>query len=142
MRSVKSAFALLLTRVTEPRQPSPAHERRLREKDHLRHARQRLAFSQSQGLHRRERRFQPNAAQRRIPKRGHPSIVRDRNKTAVRGYHRRQSVGLFPFLTPRFVKDSALLLGCRANGRSVLIDRFAAVWATVRLRLCFKAIFC
>ena len=43
MRSVKSAFALLLTRVTEPRQPSPAQERRLREENHLRHARQRLA---------------------------------------------------------------------------------------------------
>ena len=26
MRSVKSAFALLLTRVTEPRQPSPAQK--------------------------------------------------------------------------------------------------------------------
>ena len=66
MRSVKSAFALLLTRVTEPRQPSPAQERRLREKNHLRHARQRLADPQPQGLHRGERRFQPNAAQRRI----------------------------------------------------------------------------
>ena len=42
---------------------------------------------------------------------------------------------------PRFAEDPALLLGCRANGRSVLIDRFAAVWATVRQRLCFKAIF-
>ncbi len=33
-----------MTRVTEPRQPSPAQERRLREKNHLRHARQRLAL--------------------------------------------------------------------------------------------------
>ena len=52
MRSVKSAFALLLTRVTEPRQPSLAQERTLREKNHLRHARQRLADPQPQGLHR------------------------------------------------------------------------------------------
>ena len=43
---------------------------------------------------------------------------------------------------PWFVKDSALLFDCRANGRSALIDRFAAGWATVRQRLCFKAIFC
>ena len=52
MRSVKSAFALLLTRVTEPRPPSPAQERRLSEKNHLRHARQRFADPQPQGLHR------------------------------------------------------------------------------------------
>ena len=32
--------------------------------------------------------------------------------------------------------------GCRADGRSALLVRFAAVWATVRQRLCFKAVFC
>ena len=52
MRSVKSAFALLLTRVTEPRQPSLAQERRLREKNHLRHARQRLIVAQQPSIHR------------------------------------------------------------------------------------------
>lgn len=32
--------------------------------------------------------------------------------------------------------------GCRADGRSALLVRFAAVWAAVRQRLCFKAVFC
>ena len=67
-------------------------------------------------------------------------IVCDRNKTALRGYHRRQSVGLFPFLIPSPQKILYFSFGCRADGGSVLIDRFAAVWATVGQRLCLKAV--
>ena len=66
----------------------------------------------------------------------------DRNKTALRGYHRRQSVGLFPLLIPGPQKILYFFFGCRADGRSALIDRFAAVWATVRQQLCFNAVFC
>lgn len=61
-------------------------------------------------------------------------------KTALRGYHRRQSVDLFPFLIPDSEKILYFFFGCRADGRSVLIDRFAAVWATVGQRLCLKAV--
>ena len=61
---------------------------------------------------------------------------------ALRGYHRRQSVGLFPLLIPGPQKILYFFFGCRADGRSALIDRFAAVWATVRQRLCFNAVFC
>ena len=61
-------------------------------------------------------------------------------KTALRGYHRRQSVGLFPFLIPGSEKILYFFFGCRADGRPVLIARFAAVWATVGQRLCFKAV--
>ena len=43
--------------------------------------------------------------------------------------------------SPPVRRRSYTFLGCRANGRSVLTDRFAAAWATVRQRLCFKAIF-
>ena len=61
-------------------------------------------------------------------------------KTALRGYHRRQSVGLFPFLIPGSEKILYFFFGCQANGKSVLIDRFAAVRATVGQRLCLKAV--
>ena len=61
-------------------------------------------------------------------------------KTAFRGYHRRQSVGLFPFLIPSPQKILYFFFGCQANGRSVLIDRFAAIRAAVRQRLCLKAV--
>ena len=61
-------------------------------------------------------------------------------KTALRGYHRKQSVGLFPFLIPSPQKILYFFFGCQANGRSVLIDRFAAVWATVRQRFRLKAV--
>lgn len=57
-----------------------------------------------------------------------------------RGYHRRQSVSLFPFLIPGSEKILYFFFSCRADGRSVLIDRFAAVWATVGQRLCLKAV--
>lgn len=47
MRSVKSAFWRTLDKSNRtPGNPAPPQERRLREKNHLRHARQRLAFSQ------------------------------------------------------------------------------------------------
>ena len=61
-------------------------------------------------------------------------------KTALRGYHRRQSVDLFPFLIPDSEKILYFFFGCRADGRSVLIDRFAAVWATVGQRFRLKAV--
>lgn len=61
-------------------------------------------------------------------------------KTVLRGYHRRQSVGLFPFLIPGSEKILYFFFGCRADGRSVLIVRFAAVRAAVRKRLCLKAV--
>lgn len=61
-------------------------------------------------------------------------------KTALRGYHRKQSVGLFPFLIPSPQKVLYFFFGCRADGRSVLIVCFAAVWATVGQRLCLKAV--
>ena len=61
-------------------------------------------------------------------------------KTALRGYHRKQSVGLFPFLIPSPQKVLYFFFGCRADGRLVLIVRFAAVWATVGQRLCLKAV--
>lgn len=61
-------------------------------------------------------------------------------KTALRGYHRKQSVGLFPFLIPSPQKILYFFFGCRADGRPVLIVRFAAVWATFGQRLCFKAV--
>lgn len=61
-------------------------------------------------------------------------------KTALRGYHRKQSVGLFPFLIPSPQKVLYFFFGCRADGRPVLIDRFAAIRATVGQRLCFKAV--
>lgn len=61
-------------------------------------------------------------------------------KTALHGYHRRQSVGLFPFLIPGSEKILYFFFGCRADGRHVLIVRFAAVWATVGQRLCLKAV--
>ena len=54
--------------------------------------------------------------------------------------HRRQSVGLFPFLIPGSEKILYFFFGCRADGRSVLVVRFAAVWATVEQRLCLKAV--
>lgn len=57
-----------------------------------------------------------------------------------RGYHRRQSVSLFPFLIPGSEKILYFFFSCRADGRPVLIDRFAAVWATVGQRLCLKAV--
>lgn len=61
-------------------------------------------------------------------------------KTALRGYHRRQSAGLFPFLIPGSEKILYFFFGCQANGRSDLIDRFAAIRAAVRQRLCLKAV--
>ena len=61
-------------------------------------------------------------------------------KTALRGYHRRQSVGLFPVLIPGSEKILYFFFCCRADGRPVLIDRFAAVWATVGQRFCLKAV--
>lgn len=54
--------------------------------------------------------------------------------------HRRQSVGLFPVLIPSPQKVLYFFFGCRADGRFVLIVRFAAVWATVGQRFCFKAV--
>lgn len=47
---------------------------------------------------------------------------------------------LIPIPQPRPAED--FFFGCRADGRSALLVRFAAVWATVRQRLCFKAVFC
>lgn len=61
-------------------------------------------------------------------------------KTVLRGYHRRQSVGLFPFLIPGSEKILYFFFGCRADGRPVLIVRFAAVWATVGQRFRLKAV--
>ena len=43
---------------------------------------------------------------------------------------------------PHFRPAEDFFFGCRADGRSALLVRFAAVWATVRQRLCFKAVFC
>ena len=48
--------------------------------------------------------------------------------------------GLFPFLIPGSEKILYFFFGCRADGRSVLIDRFAAVWATVGQRFRLKAV--
>lgn len=48
--------------------------------------------------------------------------------------------GLFPFLIPGSEKILYFFFGCQANGRSVLIDRFAAVRATVGQRLCLEAV--
>lgn len=48
--------------------------------------------------------------------------------------------GLFPFLIPGSEKILYFFFGCRADGRHVLIVRFAAVWATVGQRLCLKAV--
>ena len=45
---------------------------------------------------------------------------------------------LIPIPQPRPAED----FGCRADGRSALLVRFAAVWAAVRQQLCFKAVFC
>ena len=61
-------------------------------------------------------------------------------KTALRGYHRKQSVGLFPFLIPSPQKVLYFFFGCRADGRSVLIVRFAAVRATFVQRFRLKAV--
>lgn len=61
-------------------------------------------------------------------------------KTALRGYHGRQSIGLFPFLIPSPQKILYFFFGCRADGRLVLIVRFAAVWATVGQRFRLKAV--
>lgn len=61
-------------------------------------------------------------------------------KTALRGYHRRQSVGLFPFLIPGSEKILYFFFGCQVNGRSVLIVHFSAVWATVRQQFRLKAV--
>lgn len=61
-------------------------------------------------------------------------------KTALRGYHRRKSVGLFPFLIPGSEKILYFFFGCRADGRLVLIVRFVAVWATVGQRFRLKAV--
>lgn len=54
--------------------------------------------------------------------------------------HRRQSVGLFPVLIPSPQKVLYFFFGCRADGRSVLIVRFAAVWATFGQRFRLKAV--
>ncbi len=43
---------------------------------------------------------------------------------------------------PHFRPAEDFFFGCRADGRSALLVRFAAVWAAVRQRLCFKAVFC
>ena len=51
-----------------------------------------------------------------------------------------QSVGLFPFLIPSPQKVLYFFFGSRAGGRSVLIVRFAAVWATVGQRFRLKAV--
>lgn len=67
-------------------------------------------------------------------------IVCDEIKLPSVDNHRRQSVGLFPFLIPGSEKILYFFFGCRADGRPVLIARFAAVWATVGQRLCFKAV--
>ena len=48
--------------------------------------------------------------------------------------------GLFPFLIPSPQKILYLFFGCRADGRSVLIACFAAVWATVGQRFRLKAV--
>lgn len=61
-------------------------------------------------------------------------------KTALRGYYRRQSVGLFPFLIPSPQKVLYFFFGCQADGRSVLIVRFVAVWATFGQRFRLKAV--
>ena len=45
---------------------------------------------------------------------------------------------LIPIPQPRPAED--FFFGCRADGRSVLIVRFAAVWATVWQRFCLKAV--
>ena len=47
---------------------------------------------------------------------------------------------LIPIPQPRPAED--FFFGCRADGKPALLVRFAAVWATVRQRLCFKAVFC
>lgn len=47
---------------------------------------------------------------------------------------------LIPIPQPRPAED--FFFGCRADGRSALLVRFAAVWTAVRQRLCFKAVFC
>ena len=47
---------------------------------------------------------------------------------------------LIPIPQHRPAED--FFFGCRADGRSALLVRFAAVWAAVRQRLCFKAVFC
>ena len=47
---------------------------------------------------------------------------------------------LIPIPQPRPAED--FFFDCRADGRSALLVRFAAVWAAVRQRLCFKAVFC
>ena len=47
---------------------------------------------------------------------------------------------LIPIPHSRPAED--FFFGCRADGRSALLVRFAAVWAVVRQRLCFKAVFC
>ena len=67
-------------------------------------------------------------------------IVCDRNKTALRGYHRRQLIGLFPFLIPSPQKILHFFLGCRADGSSFLKFDLAAIRAAVRQRLCLKAV--
>lgn len=61
-------------------------------------------------------------------------------KTALRGYHRRQSVGLFPFLIPGSEKILYFFLGGRPDSSSLLKFDLAAVWATVGQRLCLKAV--
>ena len=61
-------------------------------------------------------------------------------KTALRGYHRKQSVGLFPFLIPSPQKVLYFFFGCRADGRSALTVRFAAIWATFGQRFRLKAV--
>ena len=61
-------------------------------------------------------------------------------KTALRGYHRKQSVGLFPVFIPSPQKILHFFFGSWADGRSVLIVRFAAVWATVGQRFRLKAV--
>ena len=61
-------------------------------------------------------------------------------KTALRGYHRRQSVSLFSFLIPGSEKILHFFFGCRADGRPVLIVRFAAVRATFVQRFRLKAV--
>ena len=47
---------------------------------------------------------------------------------------------LIPVPQPRPAED--FFFEGRADGRSALLVRFAAVWAAVRQRLCFKAVFC
>lgn len=63
-------------------------------------------------------------------------IVVERRET----FHYYYPMGVHPPGDLTVTKILHFFLGCQANGRSVLIDRFAAVWAAVGQRLCLKAV--